>query len=177
MKEVNNISVPSARIKIGVSNIIPGEIGVFSLRPIKKDEIVVSHKQFTKAKFFPWSEYSKLDSVTKKRVMAYCSGTEDGFCAPEDLNYISIAWHLNHSCNPNVGFDEKWNFVAMRNIKANEELTWDYAFDETNSKFKMKCSCGYEFCRKVITGNDWKFLINDKNKFKYLSPQLKKLAS
>jgi hypothetical protein len=122
-----------------------------------------------------WEDFAKLDTITKRKIMDYCPGTEEGFYTPKDYNYLTIAWHMNHSCEPNIGFDAKDNFVAMKNLKKGEELTWDYGFDETNPKFKMKCDCGTKNCRKVVTGNDWKFLIEDPKKVNYVSRKLKAL--
>jgi hypothetical protein len=44
--------------------------------------------------------------------------------------------------------------VAMRNIAAGEEITFDYAMSET-SEYSMLCRCGQSNCRKTVTGNDW----------------------
>lgn len=146
---------------------------MFAARAISKDNIVADASQFADLRFIPWEAFSKLDSVTQKKIMGYCPATPEGFYTPLDLNYISIAWHMNHSCNPNVGFDAHDNFVAMKNIKKGEELTWDYGFDESNHAFRMKCACGAKKCRKVVTGNDWKLLMKDTDKYKYFSPKLK----
>jgi len=62
---------------------------------------------------------------------------------------------LNHSCSPNVGVRGEITFVAMRDIKAGEELTIDYAMIDDDN-YRMKCSCGARNCRKVVTGKDWK---------------------
>lgn len=45
---------------------------------------------------------------------------------------------LNHSCNPNLGIKGKVTFVAMKNIKKGEELTFDYSISEEDVKWKMK---------------------------------------
>lgn len=66
-----------------------------------------------------------------------------------------IAIHINHSCEPNVGPDGQVTFVTLRDIKAGEELTYDYAMT-TDYEYKLQCECGSRLCRKVITGNDWK---------------------
>lgn len=57
---------------------------------------------------------------------------------------------MNHSCESNVGFNAADDFVAMRAIKRGEELCWDYAYAETNPKFRMKCRCGAIGCRRVV---------------------------
>jgi D-alanine-D-alanine ligase len=57
----------------------------------------------------------------------------------------------NHSCNPNTVYDGL-NLIALCEIKAEEELTLDYAdlLDDTIQSFV--CTCGHTNCRKVISG-------------------------
>lgn len=58
---------------------------------------------------------------------------------------------VNHSCNPNVeGIVENNHiyYVALRDIKRNEELFIDYAFDK-DSKPEM-CHCGAKNCRGLM---------------------------
>ena len=62
--------------------------------------------------------------------------------------------HLNHSCEPNLGLQGQIAFVAMRDISADEELTFDYAMTDDES-YEMECNCGAPDCRRVITGHDW----------------------
>ena len=54
--------------------------------------------------------------------------------------------HLNHSCNPNVGVRGEITFIAMRDIEAGEELTFDYAMTD-NEDYEMHCNCGTQNCR------------------------------
>lgn len=98
---------PAVRIEIKPSIILPGEIGVFAMRRIAKDEIIVPATHFADARLVEWSVFDRLDAVTKRKIMGYCPGTAEGFFAPPDLNYISVAWQINHSCDPNVGFNER----------------------------------------------------------------------
>lgn len=68
---------------------------------------------------------------------------------------------VNHSCAPNCGIRVNelggHNFVAMRNISINEEITFDYAMRNYSvDYFPPKCVCGSEFCRERVTG--WKDL-------------------
>lgn len=74
---------------------------------------------------------------------------------PEDTDFI------NHSCDPNAGIKGQIFLVAMRDIAADEEITFDYAMvvsesHESNIAFEMECSCGAPNCRKLITEHDWK---------------------
>jgi hypothetical protein len=74
---------------------------------------------------------------------------------PEDTDFF------NHSCDPNSGFKGQVFLVAMRDIRAGEEITFDYGMTVSESLgsdmvFKMHCSCGSPLCRKTITEDDWK---------------------
>ncbi len=61
-----------------------------------------------------------------------------------------IARYINHSCQPNCGIKKLFKIVAMRPIKAFEEITWDYEMTEKSPWWKMKCRCGSAKCRKII---------------------------
>ncbi len=73
---------------------------------------------------------------------------------PEDTDFF------NHSCDPNSGFKGQVFLVAMRDIKAGEEVTFDYCMTVSESVgsdmvFAMKCACGSPRCRKTINEQDW----------------------
>ena len=69
--------------------------------------------------------------------------------------YEPVMLFLNHSCAPNVGFGGNVVLVAMRDIRAGEELTTDYAlFDDYEGQ--LSCGCGAAGCRRVIDGRDWR---------------------
>lgn len=78
----------------------------------------------------------------------------------------------NHSCNPNCGLRGEITFVAMRDIKKDEELTTDYAFID-NEDYKFECTCGSENCRKVVTGYDWKIKELQDKYYDYFAQYLK----
>ena len=59
---------------------------------------------------------------------------------------------VNHSCNPNCGIKNDKILIALRDIKANEEIRFDYAMTETAISQKIKCLCGEKECRGYITG-------------------------
>ncbi len=63
---------------------------------------------------------------------------------------------FNHSCNPNLGFFGQIGLVAMRDIKAGEELMFDYAMSDGGPYDEFECYCGSSNCRNKVTGNDWK---------------------
>ena len=164
-------------IEVRSSKVLPGQIGLFAARDIKKGVIIAEAKKLGE-KFVPWSKIGKIDHTTREKMKHYCLDTEEGFYVPEDFNYLSTPWNMNHSCDYNIGFDEKGNFVTTREIKNGEELFWDYGMGRSYPGFKMKCECGSKNCRGIITGNDWKnheFVNNNKKYF--LRELIKKINS
>ena len=67
---------------------------------------------------------------------------------------------LNHSCEPNAGFNGQIFLVAMKGINRDEEITIDYAMvlhkANKGPAYKLECLCGAETCRKQVSENDWK---------------------
>ena len=69
--------------------------------------------------------------------------------------------YINHSCDPNCGFKNVNQIVAIRDINRGEEIVYDYAFvmwssDMSELHYELRCGCGSSFCRKIITESDWK---------------------
>jgi len=62
--------------------------------------------------------------------------------------------YSNHSCDPNLGVRGEIIFVAMRDIRAGEELTHDWAMTDDDDYFE-ECKCSAPNCRKILTGKDW----------------------
>jgi len=74
---------------------------------------------------------------------------------------------VNHSWGPNCGIKVNktgdHDFVTMKNISINEEITFDYVMRNYSiDYFPVKCMCGSVKCRGSVTG--WKSLSNEKNK-------------
>ena len=65
---------------------------------------------------------------------------------------------MNHSCDPDVWMDDEVTLATMRDIRAGEELTADYAMWSTDPNWTLPspCGCGSPLCRRAVTGNDWK---------------------
>ncbi len=67
--------------------------------------------------------------------------------APEFLQYI------NHSCEPNTFFDTaNGEVVALRDIAANEEITFFYPSTEWSMTQPFACFCGAASCLGQIQG-------------------------
>jgi uncharacterized protein len=64
----------------------------------------------------------------------------------------NLSQFICHSCDPNMGIKSRTLFVAMRDIKMDEEVTIDYAMigyeygDEMTEEERL-CKCGSEQCR------------------------------
>ncbi|HXX81459.1 MAG TPA: SET domain-containing protein [Thermodesulfovibrionales bacterium] len=171
------VDYPTLLIELRPSLIHKGGVGVFAVVRIKKGQRVaegISLKDFRHQ--ISWEACSRFDSETKRKIMDFCVGTPKGFIPPEnmDFNKLSIEWYFNHSCEGNLGFDDAGNFIAIRNIKKGEELTYDYGLIESNPRFMMQCECKRDKCRKQVTGNDWELLRKNKLKSKYIHPSLRK---
>ncbi|XP_031626474.1 histone-lysine N-methyltransferase eggless-like [Contarinia nasturtii] len=75
------------------------------------------------------------------------------------ISHGNIARFLNHSCSPNlfsqqvfVDDDKRFPMIAFftsRIVKADEELTFDYAYPLFDSQ-KTECHCGSDNCRKRL---------------------------
>jgi SET domain-containing protein len=77
------------------------------------------------------------------------------FIAPvTDEERESSMLYSNHSCDPNLGIRGEITFVAMRDIRAGEELTHDWAMTDEDD-YSLECNCGTANCRKILTGKDW----------------------
>lgn len=162
-------------IELKPSRIDKGGVGVFAVVNIKKKEKVaqgISNEEFSDV--ISWEKFIDFSKEIQKKIMSFCVGTPEGFVPPDDFDFnkLTIEWYFNHSCNGNLGFDKNGDFVALKDIKKGEELSYDYGLIESNPKFKMRCKCNSNDCRKIITGNDWKFLIKDKSKKRYIHPFL-----
>ena len=146
---------PKALIRVRPSLLLPGEVGLFAVRNLKKGTII--NKSFScNEKLFSPNTFKRLDKETKEMVTAFTTRVYDGFFSIPDINYLPISWFGNHSCEPNMGFDRKDNIVLIKDVKSGDELTHDYGFSITDPKYILKCKCGSKTCRKVVTGNDWK---------------------
>jgi hypothetical protein len=65
------------------------------------------------------------------------------------LDYASKT--INHSCDPNTGMRNQTDLFALRDIKVDEEITYDYSTTSgINDTWTMPCCCKTQQCRKQI---------------------------
>ncbi len=99
---------------------------------------------------------------------------DDLFIAPvmEEEREGSMLY-TNHSCDPNLGMRGEITFVAIRDIRAGEELNHDWAMTDDDD-YSVECNCGVTNCRKILTGKDWQRPELQKRYEGYFSAYLKR---
>jgi uncharacterized protein len=80
----------------------------------------------------------------------------DQIVGPIHIGVVTTADNfINHSCDPNLGFDHLDNVVAARQIRAGEEVLVDYGCFIVNFDETFECRCGSPNCRLRIRRRDW----------------------
>ena len=130
-------------------------------KTINKGEGVFATKCFTAG------EIVMLGRIEKKLYKNHSHASQIG--ENEYVLHTGLITKVNHSCNPDCGIRpseteaDAHDFVAMRDINVNEEITFDYAMRNYDvNYFPEHCICGSEDCRGMISG--WKDLSNKKKK-------------
>lgn len=164
-------------IELRPSKIHRSGVGVFSTIPISAGQLVAEGIHDADFKdIISWSRFRNYSKEIQRKVMDFCVGTPKGFIPPENMNFnqLTIEWYFNHSCSGNLGFNKDGNFVAIRNIKGGEELSYDYSLADSNPLFTIRCLCKSKNCRKVVTGDDWKTPYFQRNNFRYMLPYIQR---
>ena len=130
--------------------------GIFAKDDIKEGEIVLIMGGY----ILSIEDENNLDGIVADKPIEISENFSIGPRKPSDLPRMP-QHYINHGCDPNVGFGGQIFMIAMRNIKKDEEIVYDYAMvmcsnEDSNSYFKIKCLCGSKKCRGYITEDDWK---------------------
>ncbi len=121
-----------------------GEKGLFALKYIKKGEVI--WKLDKNEKILTYEERDNLPPKTRKLAFQY----KNGFIVVSDGSQF-----MNHSCDPNTWWTKDNVLSASRDIKAREEVTYDYSTADVGEwTASWECACGTDYCRKRITGKD-----------------------
>ena len=130
--------------------------GVFAIRDICKDEIVAEFRG-------PTVMIESLEGIPREvQDHLYNVGVGKYIIAKEP------AVRTNHSCEPNAGIQKDVYLVAMRDIKKDEEVTFDYSMI-TADDWVLECACGTNSCRKIV-GNYRDLPDTLKQKYKDYTP-------
>ena len=141
------------------------KLGVKAVEDIKKGEIV----GILGGVIVPKSEIENLwNDIGHVGIQI----DENFFICPTSRDELEETGVFNHSCEPNAGFKSSIILEAIKDIKAGEEITFDYAFCETYFK-PFKCNCKTPGCRKIIKPTDWQIKEIQEKYREYLSPYLK----
>ena len=144
---VMRISYLSPKTEVRESNI--NGLGLFAITDITKDEIAaVKGGRIVDRK-------TLREKITPRLGPVEIQIDDDLFIAPvtDEERDVSMLYS-NHSCDPNLGVRGEITFVAMRDIRAGEELTHDWATTDDDD-YSLECKCGAPNCRKIVTGKDW----------------------
>lgn len=86
------------------------------------------------------------------------SSVQCGIEPDTHIELNSVLVYVNHSCSPNAAFDlsspnqEEWNFKALQDIQAGDELSFFYPSTEWNMKQGFECKCRSSNCLGYIRG-------------------------
>lgn len=80
-----------------------------------------------------------------------------GTFRPETVRHPSN--FINHSCEPNAGYDGEDHIVALRRISAGEEIRMDYGTFSFSFDHNFSCTCGAWGCRGNVRRDDWRALV------------------
>ena len=141
--------------------------GLFAIAPIAKDEIVA-------VKGGHIINREQLREITPKLGPVEIQIGDDLFIAPvtQEEREASMLYS-NHSCDANLGLRGEITFVALRDIRAGEELTHDWCVTDDDD-YSVKCTCGSANCRRTLTGKDWRLPELQKRYGGYFSAYLTK---
>ncbi|PJZ71485.1 SET domain-containing protein-lysine N-methyltransferase [Leptospira perolatii] len=147
-----------------------GENGIFASAPIAKGTLLFSYSEWIEDEEFGWSvlsvpEVEALPESEREIFMKYGYDVDFGLMTgPSGSEFVvNNSNFMNHSCNPNMWYDQNDNIIAKRDIEVGEELTIDYANFVVNFDQTFECRCGAQSCRKFIRKDDWKLLLPDYN--------------
>ena len=135
--------------------------GLFANKDIKKDTIIIHYigKIITKKQT---EEDSKFDNGKA----IYLFNINNKYDLDGDFTY-NTARLINHSCNPNCEVESKglklW-ISSIRDIKKNEELSYDYGFSFDENYKEFPCKCGSNNCCGYIVREGSRWRIKDKRK-------------
>ena len=115
-------------VKLAPSKIPNAGVGVFTLTPIEKGEIVFRPD---KNEFIEWEALKGIESNIFAHIKSVCNHNDYGFWIDCSINKIGAAYYVNHSNAPNLHHNlESDIFTAIKNIQIGEELTCEYLPNE-----------------------------------------------
>jgi SET domain-containing protein len=112
--------------------------GCYTTRPIRKGRLIVEYVG-------EYLTYEQADDLYDDFENTYLFGLDGG---KRIIDGYGVAAFVNHSCKPNCETDQirgKMWIIALRDIAAGEELTYDYNLYDGEDD--APCLCGAARCR------------------------------
>ena len=120
--------------------------GVYTTAPIAKGTRIVEY-------IGPRITKERGDELYEGRPFTYLFGLDDGTI----IDGHGLAAFINHCCDPNCETDEIdgriW-IIALRNIKAGDELVYDYCLFDGDDPDDAPCHCGARNCRGTMYSDE-----------------------
>lgn len=117
--------------------------GVYTTAPIKKGARVLEYTG-------PRLTVKECEGLYADTEVTYLFAMDDHKII---IDGFGIAAFVNHSCDPNCETDQIkdriW-ILALRNIAAGEELTYDYCLFDADPGELAPCYCGSKNCRGTM---------------------------
>jgi SET domain-containing protein len=146
---------------------VPGGRGLFAARPIAggtrlfgEDEWSDEEERRNFSTLSP-QQVQELKPALRAVFLRYAYNTAPeavtGAFRPEAVRHpVNF---INHSCDPNAGYNGAGEIVALRGIAMGEEIRMDYGTYSFSFDHEFTCRCGASWCRGKVTANDWPELV------------------
>jgi len=138
--------------------------GLYAATNIKKDAKIIEYK----GKIITVKETETNPKFDNDKAI-YLFNLNKRYDLDGDFKY-NTARLINHSCDPNCEVDgaglKLWIY-SLRDIKKNEELTYDYGFSFDKDYKDFPCRCGTKKCvGYILSDTDWPKLKKYEKKIK-----------
>ncbi len=117
--------------------------GVYATAPVKKGARILEYTG-------PRLTAKQCEGMYADTEVTYLFGMDDGDTI---IDGFGMAAFVNHACDPNCETDQIDNriwILALRDIAAGEELTYDYNLYDGDPVEQAQCYCGLKGCRRTM---------------------------
>ncbi|WP_319778778.1 SET domain-containing protein [Maridesulfovibrio sp.] len=132
--------------------------GVFAIRDIPCGTVMVVRDEFDIC--LPYDDFQKLPDIIRESMETHVYHDREGT--------LVLSWDharfMNHSCCSNTMMTDYNLEIAIRDIRAGEQITTEYGLLNVQEPYEIHCGC--DGCRKQLRpddidkyGNDWDELI------------------
>lgn len=120
--------------------------GSFAIAPISAGEMVASFGGYVVTK-------NEIEKFSRERISRSIQISDYLYLVPGEIPEPGD--QINHSCEPNCGLTGSTVVIALRDIRIDEEISYDYAMSDSDPYDEFVCQCCSIKCRKIVKGQDW----------------------